>query len=260
MGEHKGCIIETKSLYKQYANDGVVTKVLFDLNFQINCGEFVSLMGPSGSGKSTLMHILGFLDRLTTGQYLFEGEDVSKLDDDKLAAMRRHEVGFVFQAFNLLAKTTVLDNVLLPSVYTDVPVSERVKRAKEVLEKVGLSHRLQHLSNQLSGGEKQRVSIARALMNNPAVIFADEPTGNLDSKSTISILEILQQLNRDGKTIVMVTHEPELTPYTTRVMKLFDGRLETDRPAPFKDVRTDPPEAYVRNIKSQETHEAEGLA
>ncbi len=252
-------LIEVKDLYKQYENDGVVTKVLFDLSFKIYRGEFVALMGPSGSGKSTLMHILGFLDRLTSGQYFFKGDDVSKLDDDRLAIMRRHEVGFVFQAFNLLPRTSVLENVLLPTIYTDVSQKKRTEKAQEVLEKVGLSHRLEHLSNQLSGGEKQRVSIARALMNDPALIFADEPTGNLDSKSTIAILEILQQLNRDGKTIVMVTHEPELTPYTTRIMKLFDGRIESDKPGPFKDVRTEPPAAYARNIKSQETHEAEGF-
>lgn len=251
----RNCLLEIKNLYKEYVNDEVVTKVLFDLNFKIECGEFVSLMGPSGSGKSTLMHILGFLDRLTSGNYFFQGEDVSKKSEDELARLRGLEVGFVFQSFNLLAKTSVLDNVLLPTIYTTTPYDQRIKDAKKVLDQVGLSHRLEHLSNQLSGGEKQRVSIARALINDPAVIFADEPTGNLDSKSTIQILEILQDLNREGRTIIMVTHEPELTPYTTRVLKLFDGRMQTDRPAEFKDVRKEPPAAYVRNIAEQERHE-----
>lgn len=241
------CLIEAKNLYKEYQNDEVVTKVLFDLSFKVESGDFVALMGPSGSGKSTLMHILGFLDRLTSGEYLFLGKNVHAMNNDELARMRREEVGFVFQSFNLLAKTSVLDNVLLPTVYTDVPFSKRLKRAKEVIEQVGLSHRLDHLSNQLSGGEKQRVSIARALINDPAVIFADEPTGNLDSKTTIQILQLLQQLNKDGRTIIMVTHEPELTPYTKRIINLLDGRLINDKSAPFKDVVKEPPLAYVQN-------------
>jgi putative ABC transport system ATP-binding protein len=240
-------LIEAKNLYKQYENDEVVTKVLFDLNFKVKGGDFVALMGPSGSGKSTLMHILGFLDRLTEGEYLFNGKSVHSMNDDELARMRREEVGFVFQSFNLLAKTSVLDNVLLPTMYTDVPYAERTKRAKKVIEQVGLSHRLDHLSNQLSGGEKQRVSIARALINDPSIIFADEPTGNLDSKTTIQILELLQNLNREGRTIIMVTHEPELTPYTKRVLNLLDGRLIKDRPAAFKDVIKEPPAAYTQN-------------
>jgi len=241
------CLIEAKNLYKQYENDEVVTKVLFDLNFKVECGDFLALMGPSGSGKSTLMHILGFLDRLTTGEYLFNGKSVHSMNDDELARMRREEVGFVFQAFNLLAKTSVLDNVLLPTMYTDIPYAEREKRAKKVIEQVGLSHRLDHLSNQLSGGEKQRVSIARAMINDPSIIFADEPTGNLDSKTTIQILKLLQDLNKEGRTIIMVTHEPELTPYTKRILNLLDGRLIKDRPAPFKDVIKEPPEAYTQN-------------
>lgn len=242
-------LIEVRNLYKQYENDGVVTKVLFDLNFSVEAGEFIALMGPSGSGKSTLMHILGFLDKLSTGEFLFKDKSVHEMNDDELALMRRDEVGFVFQSFNLLAKTSVLDNVLLPTVYTDLPHEERIRRAKEVIEQVGLSHRLDHLSNQLSGGEKQRVSIARALINDPAIVFADEPTGNLDSKTTIQILELLQTLNKQGRTIIMVTHEPELTPYTKRILNLLDGRLISDKPAPFKDVIKEPPEAYMNNIQ-----------
>ncbi|MBU0530890.1 MAG: ABC transporter ATP-binding protein [Candidatus Uhrbacteria bacterium] len=251
------CLIEVKNLFKEFVNEEVVTKVLFDLNFKINCGEFAALMGPSGSGKSTLMHILGFLDHLTSGQYFFNGKDVSGFDEDELARLRRTEVGFVFQAFNLLSRATVLDNVLLPTIYTMSPIREREARARQVLEQVGLSHRLDHFSNQLSGGEKQRVSIARALINDPKIIFADEPTGNLDSVATIAILEILQRLNREGRTIIMVTHEPELTPYTKRVLKLLDGRLVSDQPMPYKDITREPPAAYARHVASQEQAEAE---
>jgi len=229
-------LIKINSLYKEYVNDGVVTKVLFDLNFVLEKGEFMTLMGPSGSGKSTLMHILGFLDRLSTGDYIFNAKEVNKMNDDELALMRLHEVGFVFQSFNLLAKSTVLDNVILPTLYARMGSAERERRAKEVLDKVGLSHRLDHLSNQLSGGEKQRVAIARALVNDPSVIFADEPTGNLDSKSTNQVMKILQDLNLAGKTIIMVTHEPEMAEYTRRIIKLRDGRIQSDEPAPFKRI------------------------
>jgi len=253
----KECLIEINNLYKQFENDGVITKVLFDLNFKICAGEFMALMGPSGSGKSTLMHILGFLDHLSTGKYFFGNKEVSGFSEDDMALLRRDDVGFVFQAFNLLSRTTVLDNVLLPTVYTTTPIKEREERARKVLDQVGLSHRLDHYSNQLSGGEKQRTSIARALINDPKVIFADEPTGNLDSKSTIQILEILQRLNNEGRTIIMVTHEPELTPYTKRVIKLLDGRLVSDEVMPYKDIKTDPPAAYAQHVDDQEEDEQE---
>ena len=182
-------LIEVKDLKKQYENEEVITKILHGVTFDIDKGEFVSIMGPSGSGKSTLMHILGFLDTLSEGSFFFEGQDVSKLSDDQLAIMRSKKIGFVFQAFNLLNRSTTLENVMLPLLYTDVSKKERVARATELLEQVGLGHRLQYSPNKLSGGEKQRVAIARALVNNPEVIFADEPTGNLDSKSGLQVMK-----------------------------------------------------------------------
>jgi putative ABC transport system ATP-binding protein len=200
-------LIEIKNVEKNYEIAEVVTPVLKGLTFSIQKGEFVSIMGPSGSGKSTLMHILGFLDVLSSGTYLFDGKDVSTLTDDELALMRNEKVGFVFQAFNLLARSSALENVALPLLYSKVPKENRNKIAKDLLEAVGLSHRLEYSPNKLSGGEKQRVAIARALVNNPQIIFADEPTGNLDSKSGLQVMKILQGLNDDGHTIVLVTHE-----------------------------------------------------
>jgi len=176
-------LISVKDLKKEFRVEDVVTKVLNGVSFNIEKGEFVSIMGPSGSGKSTLMYILSFLDKLSSGEYFFDDQNVSNLDDDKLAEMRNNKVGFVFQSFNLLNRTSVLENVMLPLVYTNISKKERVIKAKRILEQVGLSHRLDYTPNRLSGGEKQRVAIARALINNPEVIFADEPTGNLDSKS-----------------------------------------------------------------------------
>jgi len=222
-------LIKIENLKKQYENDGVVTPVLFGLDFEIKKGEFVAIMGPSGSGKSTLMHILGFLDKLTTGKFYFDGQDVSQLDDDQLAEMRNKKIGFIFQAFNLLPRTSVLDNVMLPLYYTKMSESERIKRAKTAIESVGLGHRINNLSNQLSGGEKQRVAIARALVNEPSVIFADEPTGNLDSKSGLQVMKILQDLNlKNGHTIILVTHEKYTAEHAERVIKVKDGLIESD--------------------------------
>lgn len=223
-------LIEVKNLKKCYINGEVTTHVLNGLNFNIGKGEFVAIMGPSGSGKSTLMHILGFLDTLTSGSYHFNGNDISQFTDDELAKMRGNEVGFVFQSFNLLPRTTVLDNVILPLVYSSVPKSEREKRAKKIIESVGLGHRANHYSDQLSGGEKQRVAIARALINNPAVIFADEPTGNLDSKSGLQVMKILQKLNDEGKTIILVTHERYTAEHSKRIIRLKDGVIVDDGP------------------------------
>ncbi len=192
----------------------------------------MAIMGPSGSGKSTLMHILGLLDRATSGEYLLEGRDVAKLNDDELARLRNEKIGFVFQAFNLLARTTVLENVKLPLTYSKKPIqSDNIgrdwmdKRAKEVLESVGLGHRLDYFTNQISGGERQRVAIARALVNNPAVIFADEPTGNLDSKAGAQVMKILENLNRQGNTIILVTHEDDIAKYARRVITVRDGEI-----------------------------------
>lgn len=222
-------LIKIEKLKKQYENDEIVTRVLYGINFEIEKGEFVAIMGPSGSGKSTLMHILGFLDTLTEGKYYFEGVDVSTLDDDQLAEMRSKKIGFVFQSFNLLPRTSVLENVMLPLLYDGTSKKERVKKATDAIEAVGLSHRINNLSNQLSGGEKQRVAIARALVNNPAVIFADEPTGNLDSKSGLQVMKIIQDLNiKHGHTIILVTHEKYTAEHAQRIIKIKDGLIESD--------------------------------
>lgn len=221
-------LISVKNLKKDFINDEVVTPVLRGVTFDIGKGEFVSIMGPSGSGKSTLMHILSFLDKPTGGTYNFEDRDVSKLNDNELAEMRSKKVGFVFQSFNLLNRSSVLENVMLPLVYTNTSGEERVRRAKELLEKVGLSHRLSYSPGKLSGGEKQRVAIARALINDPEVIFADEPTGNLDSKSGAQVMKILQDLNDQGHTIILVTHEKSTAEHAERMIRIIDGNIIDD--------------------------------
>jgi len=231
--------MEVVNLEKKYYDDSIVTTALNGVSFSIKKGEFVAIVGPSGSGKSTLMHIMGFLDRPTSGTYRFKGKSIDSLTDDELAYIRNQEMGFVFQFFNLLPRTTVFDNVKLPLIYSKIPNKKKNEMVKEAIKAVGLSHRINHLSNQLSGGEQQRVAIARAIVNHPAVIFADEPTGNLDSKSGQQIMEILQELNVRGHTIVLVTHEKYTSEMARRIIEMKDGKVvnekEINRPRLAKD-------------------------
>lgn len=221
-------LIQLKNITKRYVTDDVVTEVLRGIDLSISQGEFVAIMGPSGSGKSTLMHILGFLDRPTEGEYLFENEHTSSFDDNTLAVLRNKRIGFVFQAFNLLPRTTVFENVLLPLLYSSRGEAEKNGLVTAAIEAVGLSHRTNHLSNQISGGQKQRVAIARALVNEPAVIFADEPTGNLDSVSGTAVMGILSKLHKEGKTIILVTHDRHVAEHADRIITVRDGMIISD--------------------------------
>ncbi|MBI2109397.1 MAG: ABC transporter ATP-binding protein [Parcubacteria group bacterium] len=222
-------LIEVTDLQKIYKDGEVKTPALRDISFSVKEGEFVAIMGPSGSGKSTLLHILGFLDRHSGGTYRFNGKTIDDYTDEELACVRNEKMGFVFQSFNLLPKTTVLENVKLPLLYSLVPHSKREEVARRAIESVGLSHRIYHEPSQLSGGEKQRVAIARALVNKPNVIFADEPTGNLDSESGKKIMEIIQRLNEEeGHTIFLITHETYTAEHAERIIKIKDGAIESD--------------------------------
>ncbi|MDO8492521.1 MAG: ABC transporter ATP-binding protein [bacterium] len=222
-------LMEVKNLTKVYHDEEVATSVLKGITFSINSGEFIAVMGPSGSGKSTLLHILGFLDTPTEGSYSFDEKNVKEYGDEEAAHVRNQKLGFVFQSFNLLPRTTVLENVKLPLLYSGVKEELWDDMAKKAIDDVGLSHRLDFEPSQLSGGEKQRVAIARALVNNPQVIFADEPTGNLDSKSGELVMEIIQKLNSEkGHTIILITHETYTAEYAERIIRLHDGSIESD--------------------------------
>ncbi len=221
-------LIVIDNITRTYGEGDAATPVLHGVSLTIEEGEFISIMGPSGSGKSTLLHILGLLDRQTSGSYFFDGLDTATLSDEELAGARNGKIGFVFQAFHLLSRTTVLENAMLPLYYSTVPKKDYEERAKAALAQVNLSHRLSHFPHQLSGGEKQRVAIARALINNPKVIFADEPTGNLDSKTGKTVMEMLDALHKTGKTIIVITHETSAASYANRIVKIADGNIVED--------------------------------
>lgn len=221
-------VIQMENLTKIYDTGKIQVKALNNINLSVDKNEYVAIMGASGSGKSTLMNIIGCLDRATSGSYILDGEDVSKLNDQQLAEIRNKKIGFVFQSFNLLPRLTALKNVELPMLYAGIPGSKRIQLAEYALERVGLKDRMDHKPNELSGGQNQRVAIARALVNGPSIILADEPTGNLDSKSSIEIMDIFGSLNKEGVTIVMVTHEKELAAYTKRNVVFKDGEIVKD--------------------------------
>lgn len=218
-------LIDLKDIYKIYQMGSAQINAIDGLDCQIEKGEYVALMGPSGSGKSTLMNIIGCLDTPSEGVYSLNGTNVSDMSDDDLASIRNVEIGFVFQSFNLLPRTSAIENVSLPLVYAGISKNERIERAQKALEKVGLGDRADHKPNELSGGQRQRVAIARALINNPSIVLADEPTGNLDSKSSLEIMNLFGQIHQDGNTVVMVTHEEDIAKYTKRTIRMIDGKL-----------------------------------
>ncbi len=233
-------LIEAQSIRKVYGTDEARTIAVDNVSLTVKAGEFMAIMGPSGSGKSTLLHILGFLDRYTSGKYFFDGKEMSEYSEDELAHIRNEKMGFVFQAFNLLSRTTVLENVKLPLLYSNIPESRWNSMAMKAIETVGLAHRTNHFSAQLSGGERQRVAIARALVREPEVIFADEPTGNLDSKSGQAVMEVIQELNeKQGHTIILITHETHTAEHAERILTIIDGRIESDRKVEKRRHATD---------------------
>lgn len=225
-------LINIKDLKRDFQLGSETIYVLKGIDLQISKGEYVALMGPSGSGKSTLMNLLGCLDTPTSGTYVLNGKDVSQMHDNDLAEIRNKEIGFVFQTFNLLPRTTALDNVALPMIYAGYSKSERNERATEVLTQVNLADRMDHQPNQLSGGQRQRVAIARALVNKPSIILADEPTGNLDSKTSVEIMGLFNEIHKNGNTVILVTHEEDIAKYAHRIIRLRDGLIESDTPNP----------------------------
>lgn len=221
-------LIKITNIKRDFPLGNEIVYVLKGIDLEIKKGEYVALMGPSGSGKSTLMNILGCLDTPTSGTYILNGKHVSEMQDDELAGIRNKEIGFVFQTFNLMPRTTALDNVALPMVYAGFSKSERIERATEVLKQVGLDDRMDHKPNQLSGGQRQRVAVARALVNKPSIILADEPTGNLDSKTSVEIMNLFNEIHTNGNTVILVTHEEEIAAYAHRIIRLRDGIIESD--------------------------------
>jgi putative ABC transport system ATP-binding protein len=230
-GPHPGDVIVTDNLWKTYEMGDQQVHALRGVDIRIRHNEYVAIMGPSGSGKSTLMNLLGCLDSPSHGKYWLNGHDVSELNDDELARIRNKEIGFVFQTFNLLARATSLHNVELPLIYNGTPAAERIARAKEVLTQVNLEARMMHKPNELSGGQRQRVAIARALVNHPSIILADEPTGNLDSKTSVEIMALFDDLHAKGNTIILVTHEPDIAEFAHRIISIRDGSVASDGPS-----------------------------
>ena len=222
-------LIRVKNLKKQFQIGSEIVNAIKDISFEVNAGEFISIMGPSGSGKTTLMNIIGCLDTPTSGEYHLDDSEVSLLDDDELAAIRNRKIGFVFQSFHLLTRNTALKNVMLPLTYAGYDKSEATDKANSVLNKVGLDDRINHKPNELSGGQQQRVAIARALVNNPSIIFADEPTGNLDTKTGEEIMNLFKELHMNGQTIIVITHENEIADQTERIITVKDGLIESDK-------------------------------
>ncbi len=221
-------VIEIRQITRDFPLGNEIVKVLKGIDLDIDRGEYVAIMGPSGSGKSTLMNLLGCLDTPTSGHYILNGKDASQMSDDELAEIRNKEIGFVFQTFNLLPRTTALENVALPMIYTGYNKADRIKRAEEVLTNVGLGDRMDHKPNQLSGGQRQRVAVGRALVNKPSIILADEPTGNLDSKTSLEIMNLFDEIHAAGNTVILVTHEEEVANHAHRIIRLRDGIIESD--------------------------------